>query len=110
MKSRTVFFVSVVAFTAFLFVIPRQFIPADYGNTILTISTFLFGIFAGFCIAVTTTDYNSVRGLAADETAHWISLYNTARVYAPEKLDELRRLVGRYMIRAFDYDFLDYTR
>src|SRR3989338_10674941 len=74
---RKFFIFSVVIFSAIAYLLPINLINTDYGNVILTIATFLLGIFAGFCILVTTNDYNSVRGLAADETAGWIFLYNT---------------------------------
>lgn len=110
MGVRKIFVASVVFFTGILFVIPPGLIDPNFGNTILTITTFLFGIFAGFCILVTTTDYTTVRSLASEETSHWISLYQTMRVYRDSFAEELRAIIEHYIIRSFDYDFLDYAR
>ncbi|HEY4482687.1 MAG TPA: hypothetical protein VI953_00760 [Candidatus Paceibacterota bacterium] len=107
---RRFFIASVLVFALLAYIIPTGLINTDYGNVILTIATFLLGIFAGFCILVTTNDYNSVRGLAADETAGWISLYNTLQVYDKSEAAKLKPLLSEYIIRSFDYDFIDYAR
>src|SRR3989344_1571776 len=107
---RRFFIVSVLLFALLAYIIPTGLINTDYGNVILTIATFLLGIFAGFCILVTTNDYNSVRGLAADETAGWISLYQTVGVYESGASEKLKPLLSEYIIRSFDYDFIDYAR
>jgi len=107
---RKFFIFSVVIFSAIAYLLPINLINTDYGNVILTIATFLLGIFAGFCILVTTNDYNSVRGLAADETAAWISLYQTIRVYDASEAEKLKPLLSEYIIRSFDHDFIDYAR
>src|SRR3989344_3276056 len=107
---RKFFFSSLILFGLIAYLLPTNLINTDYGNVILTITTFLFGIFAGFCILVTTNDYNTVRGLAADETAGWISLYDTLCVYSKSWADKLRPLLAEYIIRSFDYDFIDYAR
>ncbi len=110
MKSKNIFFVSVLIFTALAIFLPSGLISPEQGNVILTVSTFLFGIFAGFCILVTTSDYNIVRGLAAEETSGWISLYQTLRVYDEKFAKEMKSIIERYIIRSFDYDFINYAR
>lgn len=99
-----------VVFIAFLFVIPSGFIDVNLGGIVLTISTFLFGILAGFYIFVTTTDYNNVKSLAGSETAGWIWLYNNAAMYDARITEKLVLLIDNYICRAFDYEFIDYAR
>jgi hypothetical protein len=110
MTIKKVLVVSVLFFASLTVFLPTYLVASDYGNVILTVSTFLFGIFAGFCILVTTNDYNVVRGLAADETASWIALYQTIRVYDLNVAAKLKPLLSEYIIRSFDYDFIDYAR
>src|SRR3989344_4152657 len=110
MLTNKIFLVSIVIFAGLAAILPTGFLDSEYGNVVLTISTFLFGIFAGFCILVTTNDYNVVRGLAADETAQWISLYDTLRIYDSRAYNEIKPLLREYIIRSFDYDFIDYAR
>jgi len=110
MKIKVTFIIALVFFTFLLFIIPSRFINSEYGSTVLTVSTFLFGIFGGFCVAVTTTDYNNVRALAARETSAWISLYQIMRIYGKKYADGIRPYISRYIIRSFDYDFINYAR
>lgn len=98
-----------VILTVLLFVVPPGFINSEYAGNILTINTFLFGIFAGFCIAVTTADYNAIRSYAAEETGGLIGLWNTVKVHEVGAEKELGKRIGHYLIRSFDYDFINYT-
>lgn len=110
MKIHIAFAVSLIVFVVLLFVVPEQFISAELGNTILTISTFLFGILAGFYIIVTTTDYNNVKMVAAAETAGYISLYENVALYHPPAAERLADLIDECVRCSFDYDFIEYAR
>ena len=109
-KTQYIFFISLVLFIALLFVLPHSFIPSELGNTILTITTFLFGIMGGFYIVVTTTDYNSVKSILASETAGWISLHQNVSIYDKQLANKLSQLIDAYIRRAFDYEIIDYTK
>ncbi len=109
-KTQYTFFISLVFFIALLFVFPHSFIPSELGNTILTITTFLFGIIGGFYIVVTTTDYNSVKSILASETAGWISLHQNVSIYDKRLADKLSQLIDVYIRRAFDYEIIDYAK
>lgn len=110
LKNQNIFFISLVIFIGLLFVFPHSFIPSELGNTILTITTFLFGIIGGFYIVVTTTDYNSVKNILASETAGWISLHQNISIYDKQLADKFSRLVDAYVRRAFDYEIIDYAK
>lgn len=110
MKTKLVYFVSLLIFIALLFFVPPSFIFSEHGNTILTISTFLFGIIAGFYIVVTTTDYNSIKNILASETAGWIELYHHVSLYDAEAAKKLSGLIDEYVLRAFDYEIIDYAK
>ncbi len=110
MNTKTIYLFSLIIFTALLFFIPSTFISPEHGNTILTISTFLFGIISGFYIVVTTTDYNSVKNILAKETAGWIKLYHHISLYDQEVAKTLSGLIDDYVLRAFDYEIIDYAR
>jgi hypothetical protein len=109
-KTKNIFLISAVVFIFLLFIIPRSFISADLGNTILTVVAFLFGIIAGFYIVVTTTDYNNMKNILALETAGWISLYRNIAVYNKKMAGKLAKLLDQYIIRAFDFEIIDYAR
>lgn len=110
MKTQYIFFISLLIFISLLFTIPSHFISSDLGNTILTITTFLFGILAGFYIIVTTTDYNNLKSSIAAETAGWISLYQNLSSYDREASAKFAKLLDKYIQRTFDYELIDYAR
>lgn len=110
LKTQNIFFISSAILIGLLFVLPHSFIPSELGNTILTITTFLFGIIGGFYIVVTTTDYNSVKNILASETAGWISLHQNISIYDKQLSDKFSQLVDAYVRRAFDYEIIDYAK
>lgn len=110
MKIYHILFISLAVSIALLFLSPSGFISSDLGNAILTISTFLFGIIAGFYIVITTTDYNSVKSLLADETAALISLYQNALIYDKQSAEKLSLIIDEYVRHTFNYEIIDYAR
>ncbi len=109
-RTAHVYCAALVLFVGLLFVAPLSLVSADLGNTILTITTFLFGFIAGFYILVTATDYNSLKGLLANETASWIVLHQYVTMYVPKITSEFTTLLDRYVRRAFDFEIIDYAR
>ncbi|MBI4262316.1 hypothetical protein HY624_02210 [Candidatus Uhrbacteria bacterium] len=109
-RTAHVFYVALVLFVALLFVAPHSFISPDIGGTILTITTFLFGFIAGFYILLTATDYNTLKGLLANETASWIVLHQYVTLYMPRTVSAFTALLDTYLRRAFDFEIIDYAR
>ncbi len=107
LKMPIVFCTAVVVFILLLFVIPPKFISPDLGNTVLTISTFLFGIIAGFFIVVTTTDYNTLKNLAASETGGLIALHQDVLMYDKSSATRLEELIDGYIRNAFDTELIN---
>ena len=103
-------FFSLLGFTALLFVISTDLIDFAYGEVVLTISSFLFGILAGFYIYVTTTDYTILKEVAAAETSAYISLFEQVRLYAPESLLELKEKIDSLVRKSFDHSFIEYPK
>ncbi|MCX6781266.1 MAG: hypothetical protein NT003_04100 [Candidatus Magasanikbacteria bacterium] len=110
LKTQHVFFSSLIVFIGLLFVTPPALISSNLGNTVLTITTFLFGIISGFYIVVTTTDYNSIKNILASETAAWITLYQNIVLYDKTLADKFSNLIDVYVRRTFDYEIIDYAR
>ena len=110
MKTRGIFIISVIIFVLFLFLIPNNLISSDLGNTVLTITAFLFGIIAGFYIVVTTTDYNNVKNILAAETAGWISLYQNVLTYDKPAAEKLVQSIDNYIRSSFDFEIIDYAK
>lgn len=108
-RTEQVFVLSLIVFTTALFILPDSFISPDHGGTVLTITTFLFGIIAGFYIVVTTTDYNSIKNVLAVETAKLISLYQNVRLYDLNASGSLAERIDEYVRRNFDYEVIEYA-
>lgn len=77
---------------------------------VLTISTFLFAILAGFFISRLNTRYNAVRELVADEDAHWLSLYKISILYGRSFSDKIKELIDKYYIVCYDFDVGKYYK
>jgi|GEM_PF-812841 len=106
-KTPFVFCGAVVVFILLLFIVPEHFISTDLGNTVLTISTFLYGIIAGFFIVVTTTDYNTLKNLVAAETGGLIALHQNVLMYDKEAAAHLEELIDGYIRNAFDTELIN---
>jgi hypothetical protein len=109
-NSKSIYVGSAFVFAFLAFVLPSDFIPSDLNGTILTVSTFLFGLIAGFYIVVTTTDYNLVKNILATETGALIALYNNVLIYNRDAAQKLAEEIDTYLIEAFDYEIIDYSR
>ena len=110
MNTKIFFVLSLLIFVWLLFLVPFRLFSHDSVNTILTISTFLFGILAGFYIIVTHTDYTELKNTLAEEAGDWISLYRNTRIYDRLYAEKLSELIDKYIIHAFDYEVLDYVK
>lgn len=110
MKTKHVYFLSIILFVLLLFLIPKNLFDVEFGRIILTCSTFLFGLLAGFFIVVTTTDYNAIKNVLAAETAGWIALYRNIFIYDKETAGKVSDLVDEYIIKSFNYEIIDYAK
>lgn len=79
-------------------------------QTILTISTFLFAILAGFYISRLNTRYDQIRELVAQEDALWLSVYKISQFYGAEFQNRIRDLIDSYYIIAYDHDVGTYYK
>lgn len=109
-RTPRIFLLSLIIFVGLLFVLPHPFISSELGGTVLTISTFLFGLIAGFYIVVTTTDYNSIKSILAEETASWIALYQNINEYDSTAAKKLADALDAFLRRSFDFEIIDYAR
>ncbi|MDO8598817.1 MAG: hypothetical protein Q7S02_01800 [bacterium] len=110
LQTQYAFFLALLLFVGLLVVLPTEFIPSELGGTTLTITTFLFGIIAGFFIYVTSTDYTNVKNVLAAETSGWIALYRSVSMYDPAAIRVFAERIDAYLRRAFDFEIIDYAR
>ncbi|MBI2483110.1 hypothetical protein HYV74_02930 [Candidatus Uhrbacteria bacterium] len=110
LRTRNVFFLTLLCTALALPLVPIGFIDQDSASTLLTVSTFLFGIIAGFYIYVTSSDYVQTKSLIAVETATWQSLYRSVAVYHAPAIPALQKQLDAYLRCSLDFEILDYVR
>jgi len=95
---------AIIAFI--IFIMAAIYIPGVGPSTevenILTISTFLFAILAGFFIARLSTRYNEVRRLVGELDALFLSFYKSCQIYGEKFTNKIRELIDKFYIIAYD--------
>lgn len=72
-------------------------------KTVLTISTFLFSILAGFFIGRLNNRYNKFLELSSNEDAVFRSIYNTSKFFKEDLKDKVVDLIDKYYIICYDF-------
>lgn len=101
--------ISIVPF-AFLAIYVHGVGPTPIIETILTISTFLFAILAGFFLSRLNTRYSDIRELISNEDAYFFSLFKTARVYGEKFTKKIIDIIDQYYIVSFENDLANYYK
>lgn len=84
--------------------------PTPIIETILTISTFLFAILAGFFISRLNTRYNDIRELISNEDAYFYSLFYTSKVYGEKFAGKMADIIDKYYIASFESELDNYYK
>lgn len=84
--------------------------PSDSIELILTVSTFLFAILAGFYINRLNQRFDTIRELLGQEDAHWLTLFKGAAFFNEEFGKRLAELMDTYYIYALDAKNLEYYK
>jgi len=78
---------------------------------ILTVSTFLFAIIAGFYMSRMNSKYDRIREFVAQEDALWLSLFQQAKLLGRNFSNRIRELIDKYYIIAYDFsEYNDYYK
>ncbi len=101
--------IAIVIFSVATYVIPTSE-NAEGVELILTVSTFLFAILAGFFLSRLNSRYDQIRETVSSEDAIWASLYNVASFYGDKFVKKLEDIIDKYYIVAFDYDVGNYYK
>ncbi len=102
----------VIAFIVFVFAvifIPGKG-PSDDIELVLTISTFLFAILAGFFISRLNSRYNKIYEALASEDAYLLSIYKTANLCGKDVAKRFAQIMDRYFIEALDFEIGEYYK
>lgn len=77
--------------------------PPEQAELVLTVSTFLFAILAGFFISRSSSRYDQMREQVANEDALLISFYRTSIFLGKQFQNKVRTILDKYYIKVFDY-------
>lgn len=80
-----------------------QFDNTDNVEIILTLSTFLFAILAGFIISRLTSRFDGIRDHISGEDATLLSLYKTCQHIDAKTAKRLGALIDEYYIYSYDF-------
>ena len=84
--------------------------PSDDVKLILTISTFLFAIIAGFFISRFNSRYDKMRELVATEDAYFLSLYNMSKFYGESFSKKMSEIIDKYYLISYDFELGTYYK
>lgn len=77
-------------------------------ETIVTISTFLYAVLAGFFLDRAKTRFNRVREIVSAEDALWLSLNEISSFFGKSFEKKFTKIIDRYYIASYDYYLENY--
>jgi hypothetical protein len=77
--------------------------PSEDVKLILTVSTFLFAILAGFFIVRQSKRYDRLRELVATQDANWVSLFKASQIIGKDFAKRIADRIDTYYIVWFDF-------
>ncbi|MFC1629764.1 hypothetical protein ACFL11_00870 [Patescibacteria group bacterium] len=84
--------------------------PSDLIITLLSVTTFLFGIFLAFTIANRQSRFGSIRTALRKDDALLLSIYKLSASFGPKVQNKCRILIDDFLIASIDYKLVDYTK
>lgn len=100
--------IAVILFSLVSFLIP-SFQQIEGIEVILSITTFLFAIIAGFFISRLNTRYDGIRELVAQEDAYMLAFYKTSEIFGDQFSKKIRELIDQYYIINYDHALSNYA-
>ena len=94
--------ITVVIFAILAFVVPGIGTSEEI-SLILTVSTFLFAILAGFLIARMNTRYDGIRESTGNEDTGYIHLHKLTDMYNTKIAEKMSELIDKIYIVYYDY-------
>jgi hypothetical protein len=99
----------------FVFLIAAYFLPVVETSVkgleiILTISTFLFAIIAGFFISRLNNRYDTVRTTLGEADGEMFAIYQIAIIISPRFAKRISKIIDDYFITAYDFELAKYNQ
>lgn len=100
---------SVTVSSAIIFFFPGKGVTTSV-TALLSITSFLFGVFLASAMSNRQARVNSVRKLLRNGDALILSIYKLSAVFGAKKQNECRKLIDDYLITTLDYYLDDYDK
>lgn len=100
--------IAVIIFSLASFLVP-QFEKREGVEVILSISTFLFAIIAGFFISRLNSRYDGMRNIVSQEDAYLLAFFKTSELFGESFKKHVRELIDQYYIINYDHALSQYA-
>lgn len=77
---------------------------------VLTISTFLFAIIAGFFISRLNSRFDAIRTIIGEGDGEFLTLYKLAQLMSPRFSKRIKSILNDFYIVAYDFALSDYDK
>lgn len=96
-----------IVFLILVFAIPVKKVAVDVSG-LLTAAAIFYSILVGFFFSSAMANLNRLKTLVAEETGALITLYYAALQEFPERTEDVKVAIDRYVIKRFDYEIHNY--
>ena len=93
----------------FLAIFVKGYGPSSAILTLLSVSTFLFGVFGAFIMQDRYARLNSLRSVLRSDDAHYASIYKISDVFGKNVKRHMQKFIDDYLTKTIDYKLLDYN-
>lgn len=76
--------------------------------TLLSVATFLYGIFIGFVMSSRHTRLNALREGLRSEDARYVSIYKLSSTFGKKIQKKIQSLIDDYLTSNIDYELPEY--
>lgn len=83
---------------------------SDLIVALLSVSSFLFGIFIAFAIANRQSRFNSIRTALRRDDAMLLVIYKLSASFGPKVSQKCRELIDNFLVNSIDYELVDYEK
>ncbi|MBR9705085.1 hypothetical protein GOV12_06750 [Candidatus Pacearchaeota archaeon] len=111
MKKEDIYIKLVISLIIFLIIgfFIKGNIQSSLINTILIVSSFIFGIMVAFSIANRHSRFNSIREKLREQDALLLNLYLLSKSFTKETSKKIKIAIDKYLISQLDYELKDFT-
>lgn len=108
-KVQLVLLLSIVIVAGVIILFPFNF-QNNFINIVLTVTTFLFGIFVTFSINDRSARMEKIRANDADERSNLVTVYNLSKDFGKNFTKRIQKKIDEYLMATLDYPIWDFYK